>query len=218
MITQTYLYLLDGIPPTHRLALAYAPASSRAQWLALFALDARLAGVVRAAREPVLGQLRLAWWRERLVDQSLPRGEPLLSLLQGWGEHRSALVALVDGWEAMLGEAPLGESALSALAEGRAGAVAALARACGAGDDAKEAGRLALGWALGDLATHVSHSDERSAALALLEAQPWKPVRLARSLRPLVVLHGLGIRHSAGAQPSGIGALLSAIRLGIFGR
>ena len=204
MTTPSHPDLLDGIPPTHRLALAYAPASSHAQWLALFALDARLAGVVRAAREPVLGQLRLAWWRERLVDQTPPRGEPLLALLQDWGEHRAALVALVDGWEAMLGEAPLGEDALSALAEGRAGAVVALAQACG--------------WALGDLAAHVSHADERSAALALQDAQHGEPVRLARGLRPLVVLHGLAMRHRAGAQPSGIGALMTAIRLGIFGR
>ena len=55
--------LLDTLAPMHRLALAYAPAEARPAWAGLLALDARLAGVVRAAREPVLGQLRLAWWR-----------------------------------------------------------------------------------------------------------------------------------------------------------
>ena len=210
--------LLGTMAPTHRLALAYAPAQARAAWLALLALDARLAGVVRAAREPVLGQLRLAWWRERLADAAPPRSEPLLALLSGWGEHRSGLIALVDGWEAMLGEAPLADTALAALAEGRASAAAALAQVCGATPHVGEVARLARGWGLGDLAAHVSHPDERAAAVAMLADHDWTPARLPRALRPLVVLHGLARRQREGADRLGLGALLSAMRLGIFGR
>ena len=58
--------LLLGLTPLHRLALAYAPAASRGAWLGFLALDMRLAAIVRAAREPMIGQIKLAWWRERL--------------------------------------------------------------------------------------------------------------------------------------------------------
>jgi hypothetical protein len=34
--------------------------------LALLALDARLAAILRGRREPIAAQLRLAWWREML--------------------------------------------------------------------------------------------------------------------------------------------------------
>ena len=209
--------LLDTLAPMHRLALAYAPAEARPAWAGLLALDARLAGVVRAAREPVLGQLRLAWWRERLTDGSPPRGEPLLALLAAWGEHRARLVALVDGWEAMLGEAPLGEEALSALAEGRGAAVAALAHLSGAGAQAQAAHRLARGWGFSDLADHLSHPEEQAAARNLAAAQDWAPARLPRSLRPLVVLHGLARRQGGGAKRGGLAALGTTMRLGIFG-
>ncbi len=218
MSTPSHQDLLDTLAPTHRLALAYAPVSSRPAWTAFLALDARLAGVVRSAREPLLGQLRLAWWRERLGDKAPPRGEPLLASLAVWGEHRAWLVALVDGWEALLGEAPLGEDALSALAEGRGRAVAALAHVIGAADYASEAARVARGWGLSDLAAHVSHPDERAAVLGLMAEHNWRSVRLPRGLRPLVVLHGLARARREGGEIGGLAAFFCAIRLGIFGR
>jgi phytoene synthase len=58
--------LAATLPIERRLALAYAPGRARAATLGLFALDAALGNLVRAAREPLLGQMRLAWWREEL--------------------------------------------------------------------------------------------------------------------------------------------------------
>ena len=46
------------LPPPWRLALAYAPGSVSAAWAAFLALDIRLAGLVRGAREPLLAQVR----------------------------------------------------------------------------------------------------------------------------------------------------------------
>ena len=218
MTTPSASALQDTLPPTHRLALAYAPRQAHEAWLGLLALDARLAGVVRAARERVLGQLRRAWWRERLAEDNPPSGEPLLALLRRWGPHRAGLIPLVDGWEALLGEAPLPGGGLSALAEGRASAVAALASLCGAENHAAIAARLARGWGLGDLATHVSHPDERATALALMATQDWAPARLPRAMRPLVVLHGFARPRRGARQAAGFGALIGAVRLGIFGR
>ena len=216
MPTPPHPELIATLPPVHRLALAYAPKGPARAGLGLLALDARLAGVVRSAREPVLGQLRLAWWRERLVDQGAPRGEQLLGLLAPWGEHRAGLIALVNGWEAMLGEAPLEPAALAALAGGRAEAVASLVKVSGAQVSGESAHRLATGWALGDLATHLTQPDELSAARALCLAHDWRGVRMPRGLRPLVVLHGLARRGQGHA--GGIVALLAGMRLGILGR
>jgi len=74
-------------------------------------------------------QLRLAWWRDRLGEPAgdWPRGEPLLGLLRAWDSERSALTALVDGWEAQV----VGEDGGVALDRARAGAILALVRMAG---------------------------------------------------------------------------------------
>jgi 15-cis-phytoene synthase len=215
--------LIDMLPPAHRLALAYAPVASRPAWAALLALDARLADTVRHAREPVIGQLRLAWWRDRLGEkrEAWPQGEPLLAALRVWDDGHGALVPLVDGWEELLGEAPLPAQALLAMAEGRALGFAAVAARVGAGDHAGETRRLALGWALADLAAHLGHFEERASALALATAHDWRGARLPRALRPLVVLHGLAahaVRQDGKPAKHGGLTLLAAMRLGIIGR
>jgi phytoene synthase len=47
-------------------------------------------------------------------------------------------------------------------------------------------------------------------------ALDWKAGRLPKAMRPLTVLHGLARRESKGGDASPM-ALLSAVRLGIFG-
>lgn len=215
--------LLAELPVLQRLALAYAPADVREPTLALLALDTRLAAILRAAREPMLAQLRLAWWREQLKVEpaAWPRGEPLLTVLRSWEGRRETLVALVDGWEAMTGEAPLPASALESLARARGDAFAALADLLDAGRDREAARDLAIEWALGDLAAHLGNPEERRAADALARARPWRRARLSRKLRPLVVLHGLAARAAKRAGDDGArspATLLAAVRLGLLGR
>lgn len=206
--------LVEALPPLHRLALAYAPASAREPWLALLALDQRLAGIVRNSHEPSLAQLRLAWWREQLqVDTAAwPRGEPLLAALKSWRERHTALVALVDGWEYLTGAAPLPAGDFAEFAQGRAAAFAGLADVVGA--DAEPAARLGRQWALADLAAHVAHPEEQRTAQRLL-AEAGPPPRVARALRPLAVLHGLARRGRDGQSTV---TLLAAMRLGLLGR
>lgn len=214
--------LIDSLAPELRLALAYAPRHARAPSLALLALDARLGAIVRGAREPMLGQLRLAWWREQLdrpVHERAP-GEPLLALLAGWQDEARRLGRLAEGWEAMLGEGPLDGQALEELADARAEAFAALAATLGHGADpaVRPAARV---WALAELAGRLSHPEERGAALELARgAGQGNPV-LPRALRPLAVLRGLGrraVRRGGAGLLDGPGALPLAIRLGFLGR
>ena len=110
--------LIDALPPAQRLALAYAPKGAHTLTLGLLALDTRLASCVRIRGEVLTAQLRLAWWRDTLARPATdwPDGEPLLEVLQGWAEARLSLVALVDGWEELLGEGPLPTEAMSRFA------------------------------------------------------------------------------------------------------
>ena len=200
--------LIETLAPPERLALAYAPAALRGRWLALLALDARMGGVVRGAREPVLAQLKLAWWRDRLGDDPArwPKGEPLLALLRDIADC-TPLAALVDGWEALLAAPPLGEGGLQGLAEARATAVSGLF-GVDAGSD------LTRGWGLAALVGLPLDPADRASLDALLAAQKWRPYRLPRALRPLLVLHHFAARAARGQG----GGLAGAIRLGLLGR
>ena len=213
------LSLVDLLGPAARLALAYAPARTRPLTLGLLALDQRLGDTIRSVREPVLAQIRLAWWREQLETPggAADRGEPLLAALAPWGEQRAALARLTDGWEEMIGEAPLDPAALAACAAARAAPWAVLAQLLG--HDPHEALRAGQGWALADLAPRLSHPDERAAVLDLAAAHDWRRPRLPRDLRPLLVLHGLA-RRSRGQEPllDGGGSMVAALRLGLLGR
>lgn len=211
---------LDDLPVEQRLALAYAPAASQGLFRALFALDARLAGVVRGAREPLLAQLRLAWWRERLSAETAagePQGEPLLGALAPLVAVGSGLAGLVDGWEALLMADELDEAVVEGFAAGRIAALDQLGAAV-APDTAGEVARAGRNWALADLASRVSAPSERALVLQLAAGQDWRRPALARAMRPLAVLHGLARRHR-GHRPlvDGPISLLAAIRLGVIG-
>lgn len=212
--------LLDALPTEQRLALAYARAADKPLMLAIFLLDARLAATVRGGREPVLAQIKLAWWREQLGKDAddRPAGEPLLAMLAPLAGESAALTRLVDGWEHMLGDSPLPVDVLEGFADGRAAAFGALARHIGAPAAAPEAERAARGWALADLAAKLGQAEERTAALALAARHDWRRPALPRRLRPLAVLHGLA-RRTRGEGPllDGPAALFTATRIGLLG-
>ncbi len=215
--------LLSTLPTFERLALAYAPGTKREAWLAFLALDARLASLVRSASEPMLAQLRIAWWREALeADGSRwPQGDPILGALATWNGRHNGLAALADGWEAITAPAPLEATAMARFAKGRADAIAVLAQHLGVGDHAEAARQLATDWTLADLAMRMSREDERSLARALAQGSASRTPRAPRALRPLAVLRALTWRQlgrgGAGTDNSPM-ALLGAMRAGLLGR
>ena len=186
--------LSAGLPPPLRLAAAYAPARVRAAWTALLALDHRLSRAVNGASSPLLAQLKLAWWRDRMREPAArwPAGEPLLAALARFDAERAALAALVDGWEGLIGE-EADEAAFERLALARAGAVAALARVVHCPVEPNALAAVARRWTL--------------------PGAPSVSARLPRALRPLVVLANLPRPDEAGPL-----ALLRIVRLGMFGR
>ena len=186
------------LPPLSRLAVAYAPSRARSLWTALVLFDHRLSRAVANASSPLLAQLKLAWWRDRMREAASrwPQGDPLLAALALFDAERVALETLVDAWESVIGEegeGELGPGALERLGEARAGAVAALARTLDCAADPGVIATLARCW-------------------TMPEAQMSAAVRLPRALRPLLIL--------ANAPQSGAGpaAMLRTVRLGMFGR
>jgi phytoene synthase len=83
------------------------PHARRAAVGALWALAGRLTRLLDEAREPLIGQIKLAWWRDMMAllatdPAALPKGEPLLAELQASWAGRGGLDALVDAAEAVL--------------------------------------------------------------------------------------------------------------------
>jgi hypothetical protein len=94
----------EAISAPQMLAIAYAPTlvQSRLRWLLRF--DNRLQGILGRATEPIIAQMRLAWWRDTLrkAPQDRPKGEPLLAALHDLGPDPliiNASISLVDAVE-----------------------------------------------------------------------------------------------------------------------
>ncbi|MFN3371652.1 MAG: squalene/phytoene synthase family protein [Sphingomonadaceae bacterium] len=102
------------------LATLWAPPQARAALLAIHAYDVEQQRVVADAREPLLAEIRLAWWREQL--EGLARGQlappqPLLRALRHQARPRgvdlAALTALEEGLLPLLTPGPLDLMALA---------------------------------------------------------------------------------------------------------
>lgn len=211
--------LVADLPPPQRLALTYASARTRNATLGLLALDARMAAILRARREPIAAQMRLAWWRDTLAlpAPDWPRGEPVLEVLRDWRDP-SGLAALAEGWEALLTE-DLAPPVVAEFVAARGQAFGCLARELGvlAIDDAKAAGEV---WALADLAANISDGAEKQTVVEYGRSRLPAP-RLSSSLRPLAVLAGLGATAlERGGAPllDGPLAMFRALRIGLSGR
>ena len=215
--------IIAGLPLPARLALSYAPARSRSLFLGFFALDSRFATIIRQGKEPILAQMRLAWWRETLEKKpdARPWGEPLLEVLADWRGEEQALAELAEGWEILLAEPPLSEQQILRFGQARGSAVAALARLSGEPAHVEPAARAGLLWAMADLAGGVTEPAEKEIALSIARRVAEQPAGLPRALRPLAVLAGLARRSVArGGAPllDSAAAGLLAMRLGILGR
>ncbi len=194
------------------LATLYAPAAVRPALFALHALDLELAAVVATTTEAMLGEIRLAWWREALsrLDTAPPPPQPTLAAL---GRHAlplgvtgRALEPLEDGFLSLLLEERLAGKTLDDHLDRRGGT---LFGACATALGVAQASAQVLGrvWALGQLvrpgarAPPVDPDDARRiAAIAL-------PAHLVPALRPLAALADFAVADIAralGDRPLGV--------------
>lgn len=156
--TSIHMVNPDFTDPERRLAMTYAALAHRPAVDALWSLDDKLAGILRATREPMVGQMRLTWWHEALsaLDKSAAPAEPILrALARDVVPHVSGgrLADLVEGWEALL-EPTLDASAMQAHALHRGGGLFSAMAAIVSVDDPVIA-TAGAGWALADLAGHL---------------------------------------------------------------
>jgi phytoene synthase len=156
------------------LACLYAPAGARPGLIALMALDLELAQLVVTTTEPMLGEIRLAWWRERLegLDAGQVPAQPLLAAL---ADHvlpivtGADLAGLEDRWIDMLGHDGVTEAHVAG-----GGVLFGLAARL-LGGHAEAAERLGRAWVLGEAVPERTPGPLRPlralAALALRDAQ-----------------------------------------------
>lgn len=205
----------------YRIANSYTPAEARPAVGTLLALDGQFAKFVFTASEPILAQMRLAWWRDRFAEprENWPVGNPILSQLASWDADLAGLGPLVDGWEALLANDPPESTDFEAYRDGRAAGWKVLADHLGVEAD-NRALTLASGrWSLADAAASISEAGARELARREGLAMPTAP-RLPRALRSLGVLETIGRRAlESGAPPlSRPGDLVSVLRRGLTGR
>lgn len=134
-----------------------AEAQDRADVIVLYAYDHELARAPKVASNALLGEIRLAWWRE-VLDEAFGRGPvrrhptavALADVIVRRGLPRAPLETMIDARYRQLDPEPLVGAEAVLLARETAGAAAHLAAqilgAPSEGDRAEAAGAL---WALG---------------------------------------------------------------------
>ena len=190
------------------LALTYVPLPNRGPLAALFSIDRAMGDVVRTTKEPMLGPIRLAWWRERLeeLDQdgtapAEPRLQAVARELLPRGVTGRELAGLESGWLHLFDPFPWTVQTSEAiwfrgnLLFGLGG------RVLGQADERIQgAGGL---WALVDAARHCSDDDSR--AMLMHQARSFAGglagVRFPRPLRPLSMLAALAARDARRGEP-----------------
>ena len=141
------------------LSAVFAPAARRESLFALIAFNHEIARIPEAVSEPMLGRIRLQWWREVLdavyAGEPTRRHEvalPLADAIRACALDRAPFDALLDAREADLEpEGPADLAALERYAAATGGSLTALmVRASGADSErALEAGRqVGTAWAL----------------------------------------------------------------------
>ncbi|WP_373476520.1 hypothetical protein [Sphingorhabdus sp.] len=194
------LEIVEQLPPPLRLAVAYAPKSGRVAFALLLLLDERLAQIVERATEPMIAQLKLAWWRDAFMAQAeqRPKGEPLLSALFDQGRPELLAVAgeLVDAWELLPCHGEWTDAELDAFAKKRGDAVFnGYCRLIGLSQSAAPAGEE---WARGDITVRYSGAVPAPALtnVSLLKGRIYRPLTILTMLSrgvsgPRLILHGL---------------------------
>ena len=144
------------------LATLFAPADVREDLFALYAFNLEVAKTAELVSEPMIGRIRLQWWRDCLdeIYAGRPRrhavATPLAEAIGRHGLTRAHFDRLLEAREFDLdGEAPESLAALEAYAEGTSASLMQLALEALGLDPSNAARHLGIAWALTGLARAV---------------------------------------------------------------
>lgn len=213
---------LDPLPSEAELALAWSAPPVRGPLSIVLQLDRRLARIVTRTHEPMLGQMRLAWWRDVLGKpvSERPRGDVVLDAIgKHWNGREAALIAMVDGWEVLMTADPLDPPAIASFGKQRSAFFGALVEGHLMPVERDAVTAAAYRWALADAASRVSDAAERAALIAAGVAISCSGARLPKALRGLAVLDALSKRAlRRGGRPlmEGRGAPFVAMKAAIL--
>jgi 15-cis-phytoene synthase len=190
------------------LALTYVPLRNRGALAALFAIDRAMGDVIRTTKEPMLGPIRLAWWRERLneLDEAVvapaePRLQAVERELLPRGISGHDIAALEDGWLRLFDPFPWSIETSEAIWSRGNLLFGLAARVVGApGEQIQAAGGL---WALVDVARHLSDASSREMLLGQARsfAKGLGGSGFTSKLRPLSMLTALAMRDCKRGEP-----------------
>lgn len=183
------------------LSVLYASGAVRPALFALHGIDLEMAAIVAGTTESMIGEIRLAWWREALegLDQGVVPAQPLLGLaaeaLVPHAVSGADLAQIEDRWLGMIDS----DSVPPAHVTGGGWLFALAARLLAADENMGQA--LGEAWVLGEVPARVPGALRPLAGLAKLSARDAVRARagLAREMRG-----------SLGRQ----GVLLKAVLLG----
>ncbi len=202
----------DGpLDAERQLALSYVPAARRAALATLWRLDATLGGLLAGGSQPMVTQIKLAWWREALqaLDRAPPPAEPLLQAvaraLLPAELGGATLAAMTEGWEILLTAEEVREEDLAAYARQRGGLLFRCSASLLGRPSGPEVERAGEAWALVDLARRSAAAEEAERALeaARLRLDGLFARRWPTALRPLGMLAALA-RRDAGRAIGGL--------------
>ena len=187
--------IASQLPPPANLAVAYTPVAFRPAFTLLLQLDVRFADIVQKAREPMIAQIKLAWWRDAFAAEPAlrPKGEPLLQALGACGDviSPSALEDLVSAWELLLGEDEWTAQDIAKHAALRGGAIFG-SYAAWIGDRC-DVSALSQQWAIDALRL------EFPSKFVALRNQPLPALPKGRKLRSLSIL-AMSVRNVSGLR------------------
>ena len=95
---------LRGLDGDLYLCHLFAPAAQRARLLTLYHLYADIARIPASVSDPMVGAIRLQWWRDLLdaVANGDARGTPIGEALLAQPIAKDRMLPLIDGREAAL--------------------------------------------------------------------------------------------------------------------
>jgi phytoene synthase len=191
-----------------------ADPSARADVIALYAYDHELARAPRVASNPLLGEIRLTWWREVLdeIFEGRPvRRHPAAQALGGAvarrGLDREPLEAMIEARYRELEAVAMDEAEALAWARGTAGCAAELAVAVlDPHADPSLARDAAAAWALARRTPE--HPELRPAFARLLAAGRGGAAKLSPAAFPAAAHAVFAAQRARGAAAAGLAARL----------